>query len=200
MVLNTPAKIFDGHWYPGIGDPTVMGWLTVAAYLGTSVLCWQLAHKTRGGHTPRQKEPTAGWMVWYVLAFLTLALGVNKQLDLQTWLTVFARKLAKSQGWYDRHRLIQEWFIGSIVGVALILILWLSWLSRSVWRHYRLALIGTVFLTSFVVIRAASFHHVDHMLGWRLAGWRMNWLLELGGIGCIAVAATVQLRRGTVRK
>jgi len=140
-----------------------------------------------------------GWMVWYFIAFFTLALGMNKQLDLQTWLTVFVRKLATSQGWYDRHRLVQGWFIAGIVGVALILILWLGWLSRSAWHHYRLALVGVVFLASFVVIRAASFHHVDHMLGWTLAGWRMNWLLELGGIGCIAFAATGQLLRGTVR-
>jgi len=191
----TLAIMVDGHWRPGIGDPTAIGWLTVAAYLATSVLCWQLARKTSNGYAPRQKTSTAEWRVWYFLAFFTLALGINKQLDLQTWLTIFAKRLATSQGWYDRRRLVQEWFIAGIVGVSLILMLWLGWLSRGRWRHYILALVGAVFLTSFVVIRAASFHHVDHMLGWTLAGWRMNRLLELGGIGCIAVAATGQLLR-----
>ena len=41
----------------------------------------------------------------------------------------------------------------------------------------------------FVVIRAASFHHVDAFLASRLGGLRWNWILELGGILIVAVGA-----------
>ena len=29
-----------GSWSPGIGDPNVMGWITVVAYLWASYLCF----------------------------------------------------------------------------------------------------------------------------------------------------------------
>ena len=54
---------------------------------------------------------------------------------------------------------------------------------------------GTVFLICFVAIRAASFHHIDRFIGIRLAGMRMNWILELGGIGLVAYGA---VRAGAV--
>jgi hypothetical protein len=65
-------------------------------------------------------------------------------------------------------------------------------LRRLVQEHgsdLRLPLVGVFVVTSFVVIRAASFHHVDAFLHSRVADFRMNWLLELGGIGIIMVGA-----------
>jgi len=58
----------------------------------------------------------------------------------------------------------------------------------------RLALIGGVFLACFVVIRASSFHHVDRLIGIDFEGVRMNAILELGSILCIAAAALIELR------
>ena len=42
---------------------------------------------------------------------------------------------------------------------------------------------------TFIIIRAASFHQIDHLLGLSIVGFKVNWLLELGGIACIAIAA-----------
>ena len=44
---------------------------------------------------------------------------------------------------------------------------------------------GAVFLVVFVVVRAASFHHVDILLRSEALGLRVNALLELSGIACI---------------
>ena len=104
--LGTLAIIVDGYWRLGIGDPTAIGWLTVLAYLTTSVLCCKFARKTRAGHGPHQASPAVEWMIWYFLAFFTLGLGINKQLDLQVGLTALSKKLAVSQGWYDHRRLV----------------------------------------------------------------------------------------------
>ncbi|MGZ3385949.1 MAG: hypothetical protein ACXWNF_13305, partial [Isosphaeraceae bacterium] len=51
------------------------------------------------------------------------------------------------------------------------------------------ALLGTVFLYVFVLIRASSIHHVDVMLRWRFLGWTWNWILELGGIVVVGLGA-----------
>ena len=62
-------------------------------------------------------------------------------------------------------------------------------LGRGRVRHYRLALFGGIALTSFIIIRAASFHYVDKLLGVRLSYLRLNFILEVGGVMCIGIAA-----------
>ena len=46
------AVIEDGHWKPGIGDPNVMGWITLAAYVVAGALCIRAAAKTSGALPP----------------------------------------------------------------------------------------------------------------------------------------------------
>lgn len=183
------AVTVDGRWQPGIGDPTMMGWITVAAYMVASVLCWSVGRAAGRGPSTSARVGGGQVLVWYILTAFTLALGINKQLDLQSLLTVWGRQMAQSQGWYGQHRIVQWWFIISMVGTVLAGLVALAWLSRGSRWPGRLALVGAVFLTGFVLIRATSFHHVDQMLGLRLAGWRLNWLLELGGISCIGLSA-----------
>jgi len=45
------------------------------------------------------------------------------------------------------------------------------------------------------VIRAAGFHHFDEILGFRLFGAKMNWLLELTGIYTVFVAGLLEMLR-----
>jgi hypothetical protein len=46
------------------------------------------------------------------------------------------------------------------------------------------------------LIRAASFHHVDRLIGRTVLGFRWNWILEMGGIGLVLLAS--QWRRFTL--
>jgi hypothetical protein len=164
-------------WRPGIGDPTIVGWLTAVAYVLAAVTCARAAR--RGGDRG----------FWWLLAGLLLALGVNKQLDLQTWLTVTGRQLAHHQGGYDRRGTIQVAFIAAVAAAAMIGLGLLARLARGLGLSGRLALTGMAFLAAFVLIRAASFHHVDRFLGLRLAGLRWNWIIELSAIALVAAAA-----------
>jgi hypothetical protein len=66
-----------GHWSPGIGDPTLMGWLTVALYAVGVWQCYRVV-ATHNGRIPRSEL-----MIWWLMVFGFLALGINKQLDLQ---------------------------------------------------------------------------------------------------------------------
>lgn len=180
------AVIINGHWQPGIGDPTFMGWFTVVVYFITALLCLICALPPRLVFLQRVNR---NLLLWGFFALILVLLGINKQLDLQSWLTTVGKELALSQGWYQQRRLVQVQFIGGIVIAALIL---LSVIGRAVYaerRTYRLALLGLMFLSCFIVIRASSFHHIDRLLGWQLVGLRMNWILEVGGIACIAIAA-----------
>jgi hypothetical protein len=177
------AAVEDGRWVLGIGDPTPMGWATVAGYLVAAVLCVLWA-----------KPGGRGRLLPLALAAAMALLAVNKQLDLQSLLTQIGRDLAKSQGWYQDRREYQVAFIAAIAGLAGLGFILLAWLERRRWRECTLALLGLAFLLAFIVVRAASFHHVDHGLGETWAGLRFNWILELGGIALVAAGAIVGWR------
>ena len=66
--------------------------------------------------------------------------------------------------------------------------------ERGVGGSMWLAITGAIFLVCFIVICAASFHHVDRMLGLQLGVLRLNVALELGGILAILLAAWLRLR------
>jgi hypothetical protein len=130
-----------------------------------------------------------------VLTFLLLFLGINKQLDLQTLLGDVGRRTARAQGWYAERRVYQALFIAGVTAVGLMALGVFSWLGRREWRRNFVALLGTVFLYVFVLVRASSIHHVDAMLGWTWRGWTWNWILELGGIVVVALGAWLGRRR-----
>jgi hypothetical protein len=177
-------QIDDGRWHPGIGDPTLIGWFTVLAYGLAALLCY--GSGKRFANTPKGR-------FWWGLALVMLALGINKQLDLQSWFTELGRDLALQYGWYGQRRLVQILFIATLLVSAILA--WLFLLKQwSNWDKYsRNATYGLVLLIVFVIARATSFHHVDILLGLNLGGLSINGILELSGIGTIAWAAASRM-------
>ncbi len=181
----------DGRWQLGTGDPTVVGWVTVGAYAGAAWLCW------RARRTPTAASPMA-LRFWILVAATMLLLAFNKQLDLQGWLTQFARDLALAQGWYRERRAVQLLFIAWVVLAGLLAGGYLVQLARPLSPGRRIALAGIALVIVFVLVRAASFHHVDLMLTETALGLRWNGLLELSGIGCVAAGAWRETHRAPV--
>jgi hypothetical protein len=173
------------NWSPRIGDPTPVGWVTVVLYLLAAYAVWRIARRLRAAGDDTRSE--AG--VWTVIALLFLALGINKQLDLQSAFTELGRVIASGQGWYERRWIVQAFFVGLVTGSAVTTVITLLVLLRRAPAPALLALLGTGFVLTFVVVRAASFHHIDVLIGSRLLGLRWNWILEIGGILIVMVAA-----------
>ena len=177
-----------GNWSPGIGDPSVGGWLTVALYVAAAAVVGRLLRRW-----PGSKAPHEIWF-WRLLFAALVLLGINKQLDLQSAFTELARLMAFKQGWYAERRQVQLAFIAgsAIMGLTLLAatahLIWGA--PRATWW----ALGGSTALVLFVLVRAASFHHVDEWLGRSLAGLRVNWLLEAGGL--LLIGASAWRRRG----
>ena len=180
-----------GYWSPGIGDPSVVGWVTVALYALAAILCFRCASwvKARADVVGRKLEV----LLWRITAVTLCFLCINKQLDLQTAMTEFGRIVAYQQGWYAVRFKVQKAFIAVF---ALSGFLVLSWLLAATWhlsRSLKLAIIGLCFIGVFVLIRASSFHHVDVFLGKRFFDAKWNWILEIGGISVVTVAACARL-------
>ncbi len=166
------------NWTPGIGDPTIGGWLTVVLYFTAVWSCWRTAKalKFDGAHNTRELR------AWWAITFLFIALGINKQLDLQTAFTELGRVLASREGWYGQRQFVQVVFIMLVAVVCVIAAgVLLIWARRSALPTW-VALIGTTSVLGFVLMRAASFHHIDRFIGSRVLLLRWNWVIEMGGI------------------
>ncbi len=178
-VMTLLAAVVEGKWRPALGDPTILGWVTVASYLGAAATCGLAAWREP---SPDGRAPTGPKPFWIALALLMILLGINKQLDLQTLLTVTARRVLTDAGLYARRRTFQVAFIGGVAAACAVMLGVLAWTSRRSLRHRWVAVVGMAFVLGYVVIRASSFHHVDALIGARLGGVTMNVIFELGGI------------------
>lgn len=181
----------------------MVGWLTVVAYFAAAGLAYRALRLHRAGargipFSGGESAQVAGTSrvavdeamlvrFWGLVLLSMLILGINKQLDLQTWFTEIGRDLAHQQGWYEVRRPLQVAFIAAIglTGGAATVVL--AFTMRHVLSRVIGALVGLGALVTFVIVRAASFHHVDMLLG--RGRVRLNWVLELGGIALIAISA-----------
>ncbi|MBM9595173.1 isopropylmalate isomerase [Roseitranquillus sediminis] len=185
-----------GRWSPGLGDPTAMGWVTVAAYALAALLALAAAARLPENAPARRTER----LFWLVSAAALAVLAVNKQLDLQSFFTAYGRCVAWAQDWYDMRRTVQAGIVlaliaASALGGALALVL-----LRRTLRRTGIAAAGLIVIVAFVLVRAVGFHHVDALIGLRAGGARMNWILEIGGLGIFALGALGALRSRSGRR
>jgi len=75
------------------------------------------------------------------------------------------------------------------------LLILLFWTRKSPIQTW-LALVASTFVLGYVLIRAASFHHIDHFIGGRVLGFKWNWILEITGIAIVLLAS--EWRRASV--
>ena len=132
---------------------------------------------------------------WRFVAILMTFLGFNKQLDLQTLFTQIGRYFAHIGGWYDQRQTVQILFITGLCGIAGIAAFTLLWIFRKLATEIRIASVGLCILVAFIVIRAASFHHVDRFLGGHHISLCWSNIVELSSI--IIIAAAGLLYRGS---
>jgi hypothetical protein len=174
------------HWT--FGDPNAVGWFTVFAYLVAAVLAFRVAADDRAASGAERA-------FWAAAGLFLAFLAVNKQLDLQSLLTAAGRCAAKLQGWYGMRRTVQFDFVLTLAGLSAVAMITALWLLGRALRRTWLALLGLVWIGGFVLIRAVGFLHVDELIGLRLAGVRLNWVFELGGIGIFTLGAGLALAR-----
>ena len=183
--------MYQFNWSPGIGDPTVGGWVTVVLYLLAVISTGKTANIVH----VRERFVAGEKYILRAISIMFVGLGINKQLDLQTALTEFGRVLANNRGWYDKRQIVQVWFIISVALACILIACILLVVARKSPAPTWLALIGTTTVLAFVLIRAASFHHIDRFIGGTILGLRWNWVLEMGGISTVIIASEWRRRK-----
>ena len=180
-------SIENNHWVPSIGDPTIIGWVTVIIYFFVALLCFNSYRSTKSialdtNHTSNKK-------FWLFLTLFLIALGINKQLDLQTLFTHLGRSISIEQGWYSNRHIVQVTFIILIGLIGTTGLIFLFKTYKNTVSEIKIVLMGCMILFSFILIRASSFHHMDIFINFKLFGAKMNWVLELGSLTIIGAGA-----------
>jgi len=178
------AVVFAQH--SDNGDLTFLGWITALAYVVGALFCVWAGIVTRRSD---KQQP------WWILAVILFFLGVNKLLNLQTALINLGRAAARAQCWYRYQRVAQVVF--AVLFALALMAVFAAFLKKWGWfvKGRPLVLAGVLLLLLFVVVRASTFNHVDELLHLNLYDDYWGWILELGGIACIAwSAAHVKVR------
>jgi len=178
-----------GDWYASIAHADMADWVTVGAYVFAATLGASAAR-----HAGLQRN-SSEQMFWRFSAGGLLFLAINELLDLQTLLTMIGRAHAKANGWYDVHRTIQYIFVVVLAIAALLFGAALLWLTRRLHYSVRLALGGLVFIGLFILLRAASFHHLDEILGSGVTDFPLGSIQEMAGILLVGAAALLYTRK-----
>jgi len=169
-------------WLPRISDPPIVA---VAFYLMASVICAMSARKVGLEEPDRSRERAA----WRWMTALLLALGINKQLNLDTIFTQAGRVLAHDQGWYHHRALVQLVFVAQVALASMVVAITLLIWARHAPKSTRLALLATMLVVAFVSIRTISYHYVDNLLAQKILGFRWNTVLEITGIALVLLAS-----------
>jgi len=163
----------------------MLAWLVTGAYLVCAGLT-AVAARSTGDITERR--------FWLGCALLLVLLGFNKQLDLQGYITTLGRTLAHREGWFEQRRLAQAAFVTALTVAAIASLAFLAVRLRQSAPPLKVAALGIVLLFTFILWRAASFHHMDVWVTRNIAGMRSGWWLELAGIVVIGLSAAISFR------
>lgn len=206
LLLAAAAEPVAGSqaWTLGFHDAYLAGWLIFLGYFVAAAACFfamrvsiigaRMAAEYKGNDRRkacRRKAYRASIAFWGMLGCLLLFLGVNKQIDLQTWLTEFGREVARKQGWYEHRRDVQHWFVAAVAASGTLALTYALARTRQLMPRHVLAFIGVMVLGCFIALRTSSFHDVSAWLRRDLFGVQMNWMLEFAGIALIGLCAVM---------
>jgi len=160
-------------------DASGLAWFIVAAYFAGALAAFA-ASRSASKIEAR---------FWLGVSLLLVLLGFNKELDLQSLLTEFGRTLTRAIGIYEQRRLLQGLFLLLLAGAATFGILRLMRMLHRSSAPAKTAAAGIAMLFTFILLRAASFHHIDDWVTVDVRGLRSGWWLELAGIVVVALSA-----------
>ena len=156
-----------------------MGWIITLAYFVLILSIIKLLFNLSVSNEYDRRRFTGFWII---ILLIYSFFGLNKQLDLQTFLTAAGRCMSRLEGWYEERRAFQLNVI--MAGLAATAISMLGFLIyfRTIIGRSLLALMGVTCSMVFVVLRAASIHHVDQLFRIEFFNLKAHAIVEMTGI------------------
>jgi hypothetical protein len=191
----------DFEMHNDAGHLTALGWTMFGFYLVAALLSFRAAASARSQSSAvrnQQSVVNGQWSsssgrVWLWLGVVLAVLGLNKPLDLQTWIIQLGRRIAGAEHLTAyRTELYVLFFLGFMLAIIALFAVVARRLREPIGRFVRqfpLAAVGCVLVCAYIVIRAADIDRVDLMLGFDLERIPFLWLLEAGGLLLVIVQA-----------
>jgi hypothetical protein len=169
----------SGSWDFRVGDPSFIGWFITLAYLVLLFWIIKLISNLVSSQTYDRRRLIGFWVIVFLIY---LFFGINKQLDFQTFLTATGRCMSKIEGWYRERREFQLNVI--MAGLAATAVFMFGFLIyfRTIITRSSLAILGVSCSLVFVVLRAASIHHVDQLFKIEFFNIKAHAIMELSGV------------------
>ena len=177
-------------WSPKIGDPFLLAWIIAISYILVAFLTVLVARRAGDFYTEAGKAR----VFWLGLTVLLVFLGLNKQLDLQTFLRAVVKCLSILEGWYAQRREFQLDFVIAIAVVFGVFLVFIITFFREIIRKDRFGVAGIVFLLGFILIHASYFNYLNLSVVIAFYEAGLNWTLELTGIVLIGLQALIRLK------
>lgn len=167
------------RWVLSAGDPTLMGWIITLAYFVLILSIIKLLFNLSVSNIYDRRRFTGFWII---LLLIYSFFGLNKQLDLQTFLTATGRCMSRLEGWYEERRAFQLNVIMAGLAATTIFMIGFLIFFRTIIGRSLLAMLGVTCSMVFVVLRAASIHHVDQMFRIEFFNVKAHAIMEMSGI------------------
>lgn len=176
---------------PALGDRDPLNLTLLAGYVLATVLAALILRQRPFPAVTRRRET----VLWAFGLFILAALTLNKELDLQTWLTDTGRCLARAEGWYAARRAAQIVFSAYLLSATCFLGFVALFGLRGTWARSTLPFLGLLLLFGFIGLRVVSFHHLDQVFRIEVSSVRLHRIIEAGGLILILLGEMLLLRR-----
>lgn len=196
--LHSIFECVVSRWLPGVGDPTLVAWVAVAAYAVAAILAGLVVYRAGGFPEQTRFRERRFWLI--VLLTVTVLL-VNKQADLQSLARAAGRCVAIEGGWYDQRQPVRLAIFAALTMLGIGLALYLAALLRGIAGRHWVVACGLVLLGVFSLVRMVGVTHLDLLVGLNLLTVPGFYLVEIGGallvaFGALPVLARMRLEQG----
>ncbi|MCQ0971066.1 hypothetical protein MLD63_11595 [Paracoccus sp. TK19116] len=175
----------------GPAHTSTLGWATVGAYATCAALA-VIVLRLRGR--------SAGRTFWRLVVVVSAALAVNEAIGAQWVVAALGECIARRDGWYGGRGGVQGALVAMIVVVAALLFTILIVAARRHLRGNWAAALGMLLLVDLAGLRMVSLHGLDRVLERPVAMISLAAMLEILGVGLIAVNALRHLTRPPSRR
>ena len=162
--------------------PTVGTVLFSLLYLGAAWLAWKTANVI---------IDRSECALWHGMFVALIALAINKLFE--GAITDLVRVSAMRHGRYPQRRIVQAEFITIVAILCWLFASAVLFLARRSPAATQIALIGIVILIALALVRDTSLHQIDYLINRRKFGLKVNWMLDLGGLGLVVLMSEWRL-------
>lgn len=176
---------FIDRWLSRSGDTTFWSWMITALYVLVIILAFRYLKKIRSDRDYH--------MLWLAISIFLLAMGINKQLDIQTLFLMSGRYTFFKLGLWRYGRTAIKILALLIFGGTAFAILWVFIRTRPVLHRAKSAVAGVLILIFFALIRAGSMLGIRDILIIQYIIWHIH-ALELLGLLLILLSLAMNFR------